>query len=134
MDETEIALVRASFAKVAPIGEAAGAMFYDDLLRTAPELEPLFDQADMAEQGRKLMATLAVVVEGLDDLDRIVPIARDLAVRHVGYGVKPEDYDTAGDALIRTLRKGLGEDFTPEVEAAWTSAWGRLSAVMKAVG
>jgi len=131
MEDAQISLVQESFSKVAPIKDVAAAIFYADLFETAPEVKPLFSSADLGEQGAKLMATLAVVVNGLRELDKIVPVAQDLARRHADYGVKPEDYDKVGASLLRTLAKGLGDDFTPEVKAAWTDAYGILSGVMK---
>ena len=133
MNDAQIALVQSSFAKVVPIKDAAAEIFYADLFETAPEVKPYFMNSDMKEQGSKLMATLAVVVNGLRDLDKIVPVARELAVRHVDYGVKEQDYGSVGASLLRTLEKGLGDDFTPEVKAAWTSAYSTLSGVMIAV-
>lgn len=130
MQDPQITLVQSSFAKVVPIKDAAAGIFYADLFETAPHVKPYFANADMAEQGSKLMATLAVVVNGLRDLDKIVPVAQELAVRHVGYGVQPEDYNAVGASLLRTLEKGLGEDFTPEVKEAWTTAYTTLSGVM----
>jgi hemoglobin-like flavoprotein len=35
-----------------------------------------------------------------------------------------------GSALLWTLEKGLGEAWTPDVAAAWTTAYGTLSAYM----
>jgi nitric oxide dioxygenase len=99
------------------------------LFEIAPQVRPLFKN-DMDEQGRKLMMTLSVVVNGLDRLDEIAPVARDLAIRHVAFGVKPEHYALVGAALLWTLGQGLGEKFTPEVEAAWTQAYTTLSGVM----
>ena len=130
MQDPQITLVQSSFAKVVPIKDAAAGIFYADLFETAPHVKPYFANADMAEQGSKLMATLAVVVNGLRDLDKIVPVAQELAVRHVRYGVQPEDYNAVGASLLRTLEKGLGEDFTPEVKEAWTTAYTTLSGVM----
>lgn len=130
MDESNIALVQDSFAKVVPIKDTAAEIFYADLFETAPEVKPYFANADMSEQGSKLMATLAVVVNGLRDLDKIVPVAQKLAVGHVAYGVKAEDYGKVGASLLRTLEKGLGDAFTPEVKAAWVDAYTTLSSVM----
>ncbi len=130
MDETEIKLVQDSFAKVVPIKDTAAALFYGDLFETAPEVKPYFAQTDMTRQGGQLMATLGVVVNGLRDLDAIVPVAQDLAVRHVAYGVQPEDYDSVGASLLRTLEKGLGEAFTDDVKQAWTKAYTTLASVM----
>jgi len=53
-----------------------------------------------------------------------------VAKKHVGYGVKPEHYDTVGSALLSTLSTGLGPAFTPEVKGAWTAAYGALAGVM----
>jgi nitric oxide dioxygenase len=131
MDDTQITLIQGSFAKVVPIKDAAAEIFYADLFETAPEVKPYFANADMKDQGSKLMATLGVVVNGLRDLDKIVPVAQQLAIKHVDYGVKPQDYDSVGASLLRTLEKGLGDDFTPEVKEAWTVAYTTLAGVMK---
>jgi nitric oxide dioxygenase len=129
MTPDNIRLVQASFAQVAPIAEQAASLFYARLFELAPEVRPLF-RGDMAEQGRKLMAMLATVVGGLSRLDTLVPAARALAQRHVAYGAQPEHYAVVGTALLDTLAKGLGDDFTPEVRAAWVEAYGLLSGAM----
>ena len=129
MTPIQVDLVQTSFAKVAPIADTAAALFYGRLFEIAPELKPLF-HGDMAEQGRKLMMTLGVVVNGLKNMDAILPAAKALAIRHVGYGVKAADYAPVGEALIWTLDKGLGPDFTAEVKNAWLAAYGALSGVM----
>lgn len=131
MNDTQITLIQESFAKVVPIKDTAAEIFYGDLFETAPEVKPYFAKSDMKEQGSKLMATLGVVVNGLRDLDKVVPVAQQLAVKHVDYGVKPEDYDKVGASLLRTLEKGLGDDFTSEVKEAWATAYTTLSTVMK---
>lgn len=131
MDATTIKLVQESFAKVVPIKDAAAEIFYADLFETAPQVKPYFANSDMKEQGSKLMATLGVVVNGLKDLDKIVPVAQELAVKHVDYGVKAADYDAVGASLIRTLEKGLGDGFTPDVKEAWLAAYTTLAGVMK---
>jgi nitric oxide dioxygenase len=48
----------------------------------------------------------------------------------VSYGVKPTDYPTVAGALIATLEKGLGEDFTPAVRAAWLECIHKVSGEM----
>jgi nitric oxide dioxygenase len=131
MNETQITLIQESFAKVVAIKETAAEIFYADLFETAPDVKPYFAKSDMNEQGAKLMATLGVVVNGLRDLDKVVPVAQELAIKHVDYGVKPKDYDAVGASLLRTLEKGLGDGFTPEVKAAWAAAYSTLSTVMK---
>lgn len=126
MTPQQIDLVQSSFAKVAPLGDEAGRIFYGRLFNIAPEVRPLF-RGDLDEQARKLVMMLATVVNGLKDLDTVVPAARDLAVRHVDYGVAAEHYAPVGEALIWTLNEGLGDDFTDETREAWLAAYGALS-------
>jgi hemoglobin-like flavoprotein len=129
MTPEQVSLVQSSFSKVAPIADTAAALFYDRLFTIAPPVKQLF-KGDMAEQGRKLMATLAVVVNGLTNLDAILPAASALARRHVSYGVKPSHYATVGEALLWTLEKGLGDAWTAETASAWTTAYQTLSSFM----
>ena len=129
MTPDQVKLVQQSFAKVAPIADQAAAIFYDRLFEVAPAVKAMFP-ADMTEQRKKLMATLAVVVNGLSDLDSVLPAASALAKRHVAYGAKPAHYPIVGGALLWTLEQGLGEAWTPDVVAAWTAAYGTLSGYM----
>lgn len=129
MTPDQITLVQDSFAKVVPISDVAADIFYTRLFEIAPEVKPYF-KGDITEQGAKLMATLGVVVKGLSDLEKIVPVAEKLAVRHVDYGVKAKDYAPVGAALIYTLGQGLGDDFTAEAKEAWETAYGTLVSVM----
>ena len=124
------ALVRESFAKVAPIAPQAAALFYGRLFELDPSLKPLF-KGDMTEQGRKLMTMIGTAVANLNKLDAIVPTVQDLGRRHKTYGVLPAHYDTVAAALLWTLGQGLGDAFTPQVEAAWTEAYTILATVMQ---
>ncbi|MCU4179584.1 globin family protein [Bosea sp. BH3] len=130
MTPAQVSEIKTSFSMVAPIAEQAAALFYGRLFEIAPEVQPLFKAADMKEQGRKLMGTLAVVVKGLEDLPALMPAVENLARKHVGYGVAPEHYVPVGAALLWTLEQGLGEGFTPAVKDAWTTAYGALSGAM----
>jgi nitric oxide dioxygenase len=125
----QVAVVQLSFAKVAPIADRAAVMFYDRLFEIAPQVKAMFP-ADMAEQRQKLMATLAVVVDGLSNLESVLPAASALAKRHVAYGAKPEHYPVVGSVLLWTLERELGDAWTKEVADAWTAAYGTLSGYM----
>ncbi len=130
MNPNQVTLIQASFARVVPIAEDAATLFYARLFELDPALRPLF-QSDLHEQGRKLMTMLVVVVRGLEQPDRLLPVVEALGRRHADYGVREAHYATVGTALLWTLRQGLGEQFTPEVEAAWTAAYTLLAGVMQ---
>lgn len=130
MTPQQITLVQDSWAAVVPIQDTAAGLFYKRLFELDPAVRPLF-KGDMQEQGRKLMKMLGTVVNSLTRLDELVPVAQDMARRHVGYGVQAAHYDTVGLALLWTLEQGLGPKFTDDTRDAWATAYGTLSGVMK---
>jgi hypothetical protein len=67
---------------------------------------PLF-RDDMPEEGCKLMATLAVVVNSRGNFEAVLQAASALAKRYVDHGVRAADYTPVGAALLRTLNQGL---------------------------
>jgi hemoglobin-like flavoprotein len=131
MTTKQTELVRASFAKVLTIADAAATLFYGRLFELDPTLRPLF-KSDLPEQGRKLMQMIGMAVKWLDRWEQVAPVLGDMARRHEAYGVRAQDYDTVGMALIWTLEQGLGAGFTPEVKAAWVAVYTRLTATMQA--
>jgi len=131
MSPHEISLVQDSFRKVAPIAPQAAGLFYARLFELDPTLRELF-HGDMNEQGKKLMQMIGLAVNGLDRLDTLAPAVRQLGLRHAGYHVKDEHYDTVGEALLWTLGKGLGAEFTAEMQAAWARTYWLLAETMKA--
>ena len=130
MNSDQIKLVQDSFEKVRPISETAAELFYKRLFELNPSFKSLF-KGDMKTQGIMLMKMLDYAVTGLDEPDKIIPAIKDLGKRHVGYGVKEEYYETVGEALLWTLEKGIGEDFTRDVKEAWAEAYKLLSDTMK---
>ena len=129
MTPRQIQLVRSSFELVAPIADVAATIFYRRLFDLDPAVRALFP-TDLTAQKRNLMQTLTVVVKNLDRLEGIIPAVEALGERHATYRVRRDDYETVGAALLDTLGEGLGDEFTPEVRAAWAAAYGLLASVM----
>jgi hemoglobin-like flavoprotein len=123
--------VQDTWARVNPIADTAAELFYTRLFELDPALRPLFAKTDMHTQGRMLVQMLTVAVKGLDAPDQLLPAVEDLGRRHAHYGVEAAHYETVGSALLWTLERGLGEDFTPEVRDAWVQTFAFLSAAMK---
>jgi hemoglobin-like flavoprotein len=129
MDTKTIDLVQASWAKVVPIKDVAGKLFYDNLFEADPSLRPLF-KGDMEQQAAKLALMINAAVNKLTELGTLVPILQQLGQRHETYGVLPSHYATVGAALLKTLGQGLGGEFTDDVEQAWTDVYGVMVGVM----
>jgi len=130
MNRRQVALVQQSFEKVAALGEKVAEIFYAELFAIDPSLQQMF-KGNMREQRRKLLSALAMVIRSLDNLEKIVGPAQKLAIKHLDYGVAAAHYTYVGNALLRTLKKGLGDQFTPELRAAWVEAFRTLATVMK---
>ena len=126
----QISLVKNSWKQVVPIADQAAVLFYGKLFELDPSLKPMF-KGDMTAQGQKLTRMISIAVEGLDNLDDIVPAIQDLGVKHLEYGVKNCQYDTVGESLLWTLGQGLGDAFTTEVMSAWTDVYDLLASTMK---
>jgi len=122
-------LVKSTWAMVVPIADVAATLFYQRLFLLDPSLRPMFEKTDMTEQRRKLMAALVAVVNGLDNLDPLIPVLENLGRNHVRYGVTDQHYDTVGAALLWTL--GLKDAWVPAVKIAWTTAYGAVAGVMR---
>ncbi len=100
-------------------------MFYGRLFEIAPAVKPLF-RGDMKEQGSKLMATLAVVVNGLGNLQ--ADTAGGERARQASRGVRSKAgrLRAGGRGAVWTLERGLGEQWTPELAPAWGAAYAML--------
>ena len=130
MNSDQIHLVQSTFDLVRPIAPTAADLFYKRLFVLNPSLRPMF-KGDLVDQGRMLMSMLSAAVNGLTNLESVIPVVRQLGARHVKYGVRDEHYATVGSALLWTLGQGLGDKFTPAVEEAWTAAYGLVSTQMQ---
>ena len=130
MDAHKINLVQESFERVVALDVKAAELFYAELFAIDPSLRSMFNGA-MQDQYKKLITALTLVVRSLHAPEKILNTVEKLAVKHLDYGVMPEHYTYVGNALLRTLKKALGSEFTPELCDAWTDAFRTLARVMK---
>ena len=131
MTPQEKALVKETWRKLEPKADTVARLFYDRLFEIDETTRPLFKAVDLLKQRQKLIHALSVVVQGLDNLDKLVPTLTALGGRHVQYGVTDRHYESVGAALLWTLKRALEPEWTSEAQAAWSSAYGLLTDVMK---
>lgn len=130
MTPRQVELVQETFRQILPNAVHVADTFYGRLFTLDPTIRPLF-RSDMETQGKKVMATLALVTHNLDRPEQFRRAMRHLGQRHVGYGVQPEDYRVVREALLWAMAQELDASFTPEVEEAWTAAFDLLATMMK---
>ena len=124
-------LIKETWSMVVPIADTAAALFYNRLFEIDPTTRALFRTTNMAEQRKKLMHVLGAALQGLDDLDALLPVVENLGRRHRTYGVAGAHYDSVGAALLWTLETGLGKAWTPAAAEAWATLYGMLSGIMR---
>ena len=126
----QVELLEQSFEAIKPQANEFVNSFYDNLFTANPEAKPLFATTDMAEQKKKLLGSLVLVVENLRKPDTLDSALRGLGARHVKYGALPEHYPLVGGALLTTFEQYLQDKWTTEVKQAWVDAYGAISEIM----
>jgi hemoglobin-like flavoprotein len=126
----DIDVLERSFARVKPRADQFAADFYADLFARNPQTQALFTGTDMTEQRKKLMDSLVLVIENLENPDVLTGALRRLGQRHTGYGVVPDHYGLVGASLLATFEKHLGPEWTPGVRQAWVDAYGAVTQIM----
>ena len=129
LTQSENKLIREGFEAVLADKSAATALFYKHLFEKNPELRSMFI-VDLDKQRMKLAQTLDVLVAQMDDSNTFLTTLNDLALRHLAYGVRPEHYDLAGEALQYMLAEMIGGKFTSQMAAAWATLYDGIAEVM----
>ncbi|MBC7885117.1 MAG: hemoglobin [Saprospiraceae bacterium] len=106
-----------------------GDAFYSKLFSDQPSIRKLFPH-DMNQQYTKLVDMLSSIIMNLDHPYIVSPGIIAMAKRHSGYGVKPIHYAMVGNALLWTLKEGLGTEWNQDIEEAWTSWYQTLAEAM----
>ena len=122
--------LRESFSSAETVDGSFARYFYQHLFALDPSLERQFKNVDMATQGAMVLQAVRVALDGLEDFDQVRATLESLGRRHVQYGVRPDQYDTAAEAFIRALGQVLGEQFDDALESIWRETLSSLTGVM----
>ena len=126
-------IVRDTWKRFEPKAADHARFFYDKLFELDPETPAMFAKANMDLQRHRLMETLGMLIAELHDPEQLVTDLVSLGRRHIPHGIRDSDYDAAGVALLWTLEKALGPEFTAEARSAWSEAYTAIASVMRRV-
>ena len=130
MNNQQIEMVKKTwmiFQKIDPV--LVGEVFYDKLFSDNPSFRIMFKDSKQT-QAKKIIAMLDMIVSRIDDVENISGQLKNLAARHISYGVKSEHYRSVGIALLWMLEQALGNDWNEEVRAAWHACYRTISEIM----
>jgi hemoglobin-like flavoprotein len=127
MTDEDVRLVQQSWERIEFVKEVAADLFFSRLFELDPPLRSVFPHDRQQKFGQFVGAT----VRGLDRLDALRPVVRELGIRHAVFGGDDLHHANLAAALLWALEKSLRRDFTPQVKSAWIKAYGVLSQTMR---
>lgn len=110
--------------------QAFSQAFYRELFRLHPKVQQLF-LLNIKDQASKFAQVFELLVASVDDLDRILPVLKELGYRHRHYGITDWHYEVAGTALLRTIEKSLGPHHNAEIQQAWLKVYQLLVLILQ---
>ncbi len=125
----DIRIVKSTVPLLAEGGTAVTQHFYQRMFSHNPELNDIFNMSNQ-HTGRQIEAlfnAIAAYAQNIDNLAVLKNMVERIAQKHTTFHIKPDDYKLVGHHLIETLRELLPEQFSQEVERAWTNAYGVLA-------
>jgi hemoglobin-like flavoprotein len=129
MTQRQIELVENSWDFILINTHDMGLIFYNKLFELNPDLRRLFKE-DIKSQSQKLVAMITFAVHKLHNFQQIALDVEALGRRHGKYNVDANHYATVAEALLWTLKKGLGKAWDDETSEAWMSLYRILSDIM----
>jgi hemoglobin-like flavoprotein len=125
-----VAVLRSSFELVVTTCPDITHKFYEIFFARYPQVKPMFSHNAPAAQEQMLTQALAAVIDHLEDAPWLTSTLKSMGAKHVTYGVTDEMYGWVGECLLAALGAAAGPAWTPEVEGAWTEAYGAISSLM----
>ena len=133
MTPESVRLICVSWHQISTRRELTAVMFYGRLFELDPDLREMFHDTDFHRLRTKLIAMLDLLVRFADQPDDLIREAAQLGRRHATLNLSSRNYEVAGEALLWTLERSLGLDFTPATRAAWTELYALVGSVMRRV-
>lgn len=98
--------------------------FYERLFEAYPSVIPMFQYTDMDLQARKLYDVVKAAVSLLDDVDTLLPILKEMGVRHAkAYGVKRAHYHAVTLVLTEVLLDYVSEKMPSRFAVGSCARW-----------
>lgn len=121
MEQQHISTVQDTYTSINKHADTFAECFYDNLEMIDPDLHSRFT-SNLKVSGKQLIDALGVVVDGLSDIDSILPAVKAVTQKHAQITFTNNDFITIGDALMETIEDGFGDDCTDDIRDAWEAA------------
>ncbi|MHA2252691.1 MAG: globin domain-containing protein [Candidatus Kariarchaeaceae archaeon] len=113
----EISLIKATREKLVDKQNQFRKSFYGKIFDLDPSTEELFREGFLSIE--TLPDSFEFMHKHADNLVNAIPEIKKLGLKHKTYRVKPKHYPIGKEALVWTLQKYLGDDYSDELGNAW---------------
>ena len=102
-------------------------LVYARLFADHPAMERLFwRDTSGAVKGEMLARVFEIILDFIGDNRYAANMVRCEVVTHAGYDVPPEVFRTFFGTVAATIRGAMGDEWTPDYDAAWTKLLAEL--------
>jgi len=131
LTQHHIDVVKSTIPLLASAGTAITDHFYRRMFSHNPELLDIFNASHQHSGAQKaaLFEAIAGYAHHIDDVSALTAVIERIAQKHTSFNIQAHHYPIVGHHLIETLRELAGDAFTPDVEEAWSAAYGVLADV-----
>ncbi len=130
LDLRQLEIIENTFSQLADNGDKLVEGFYNLLFERYPEVKPMFANVDQKEQEKKLLSSLALVVNNIRKPEVLGPALTNLGKKHQKYGAVAEHYPAVAEVLLEVMSELAGDLWTDEVKLAWTNALNTVATAM----
>lgn len=129
LDRETIEIVKSTVPVLEENGVAITSRFYQLLFQNHPELKNIFNQSNQrkGDQPQALANAVYAAAANIDQLEKILPVVKQVGHKHRSLNIKPEHYPIVGENLLKAMQEVLKEGATDEVIDAWTKAYGVIA-------
>ncbi|WP_338452136.1 NO-inducible flavohemoprotein [Niallia oryzisoli] len=129
LSQKTIDIVKSTVPVLEKYGKDITTRFYQRMFTNNPELLNIFNHANQ-KQGRQQTALANAVyaaAANIDNLGAIIPVVKQIGMKHRALGIKPEHYPIVGENLLGAIKEVLGDAATDDIIKAWAEAYGVIA-------
>lgn len=120
-----------SVVRIMSSQQVFGDAFYEVFFQRCPEVKPFFSASKMERQALLLTMAVSLIEEyyshGYPATEKYI---KYLGTQHQDRAIPRELYPKWRDAMIETLQRFFGDEWTAELATEWTNAIDRTAQVM----
>jgi hemoglobin-like flavoprotein len=123
--------IHESIEEIVQARDELGTMFYEHFLAKYPELQKHFQYVDLKRQSMLLINALLIIERhGTDSTPATELYLQHLGTKHNDLGIPEDTYESWVKAMLETMQKFHGSDWTPSLEEQWRQAFDRAIELM----